>query len=206
MMTRYVNDRFNSEAFDEALAEANDQLVEHVDELTDDSVVISGFRGSYSFLSNFAPSPIVSKDDRLPIAPTVEHAYQASKTLITDLQIEILTAATPGKAKRLGRALALRPDWEQVKVPTMWRCLQQKFQLPGSLANRLIDTAPALLFEANEWGDTFWGVCGGRGENVLGRLLMQQRDALIASLPTFRQAEIIEWGPSRDYDPVLIEY
>ena len=36
-------------------------------------------------------------------------------------------------------------------------------------------TGNAVLVEKNDWGDTFWGVCSGKGENYLGRLLMQVR-------------------------------
>lgn len=41
-------------------------------------------------------------------------------------------------------------------------------------------TGDAELIEGNNWGDTFWGVCNGRGENMLGKLLMEIRDYLRA--------------------------
>lgn len=31
--------------------------------------------------------------------------------------------------------------------------------------------------EGNTWGDTFWGICGGQGSNMLGQLLMDVRAA-----------------------------
>jgi predicted NAD-dependent protein-ADP-ribosyltransferase YbiA (DUF1768 family) len=34
------------------------------------------------------------------------------------------------------------------------------------------------LIEGNWWGDTYWGVCNGVGENHLGKLLMKIRDYL----------------------------
>ena len=44
----------------------------------------------------------------------------------------------------------------------------------------LMLTGDAELIEGNNWGDTFWGVCNGRGENMLGKLLMEIRDYLRA--------------------------
>jgi predicted NAD-dependent protein-ADP-ribosyltransferase YbiA (DUF1768 family) len=29
--------------------------------------------------------------------------------------------------------------------------------------------------EGNSWGDTYWGVCKGKGQNKLGHILMQVR-------------------------------
>jgi hypothetical protein len=35
-----------------------------------------------------------------------------------------------------------------------------------------------ILIEGNTWGDTFWGVCNGVGENNLGKTLMNVREIL----------------------------
>lgn len=43
---------------------------------------------------------------------------------------------------------------------------------------RLLATGSAELIEGNVWNDTFWGVCRGRGQNHLGRILMEVRDGL----------------------------
>ena len=32
------------------------------------------------------------------------------------------------------------------------------------------------------WGDRFWGVCSGRGQNMLGRILMEIRKDLRVDL------------------------
>ena len=44
------------------------------------------------------------------------------------------------------------------------------------MASRLINTGDAILIEGNTWGDTYWGVCDGVGENRLGKLLMEVRE------------------------------
>ena len=42
----------------------------------------------------------------------------------------------------------------------------------------LLTTGDRELIEENHWGNTFWGVCNGIGENNLGNLLMVVRDKL----------------------------
>ena len=52
---------------------------------------------------------------------------------------------------------------------------------PGTeLGEKLKATGDGQIVEGNTWGDTFWGVCGGRGQNWLGRLLMERRALLQA--------------------------
>jgi predicted NAD-dependent protein-ADP-ribosyltransferase YbiA (DUF1768 family) len=52
--------------------------------------------------------------------------------------------------------------------------LQQKFAIP-EIRERLLSTGDEDIIEVNTWGDVFWGVCGNRGENYLGKLLMRIR-------------------------------
>jgi predicted NAD-dependent protein-ADP-ribosyltransferase YbiA (DUF1768 family) len=47
----------------------------------------------------------------------------------------------------------------------------------------LLETGDAELIEGNDWGDTFWGVCGGKGNNFLGKLLMEVRKELRSAQP-----------------------
>ena len=136
--------------------------------------VVNSFTGEYRFLSNFYPS-VISIDGR-PY-PTVEHAYQAAKTGEPHQRNWIRDAKTPGEAKRRGRRVNIRPDWEQVKVAAMLILLRKKFNIP-ELREKLINTEDAKLVEGNTWGDTFWGVCNGVGDNNLGKLLMKVRGEL----------------------------
>jgi len=115
--------------------------------------------------------------------PSVEHAYQAAKTLDKDRQQYIRNLATPNLAKKAGRKLVLREDWEQVKVPIMRELLREKFsQEPEKLV--LLATGNEELVEGNWWGDQFWGQSPvGVGENWLGRLLMEIRTDLREGAP-----------------------
>ena len=135
---------------------------------------INCFIAPHRFLSNFWPSR-VSLD--AITYPTVEHAYQAAKTVHPEERARIAVAGQPGTAKQLGRTVTIRRDWHEVKLPVMLGLLRQKFAREP-LHGQLLATGDAPLIEGNGWGDTFWGVCCGVGENHLGRLLMQVRDEI----------------------------
>ena len=140
---------------------------------------IERFDGEYRFLSNFAAAPIRMRGLTYP---TVEHAYQAAKTE-DDLKRQVVRAApTPGAAKMLGRKLDLRPDWDAIRVDVMRACLRVKFAREP-YRSKLLATGYSILVEGNDWGDRFWGVCDGRGENRLGCLLMDVRSDLRAARP-----------------------
>lgn len=139
--------------------------------------MIDSFDGEYRWLSNFWPSPVVMYGE---LYPTVEHAYQAAKTRIASEREAIRRAPTPGRAKRMGRAVLLRSDWNDFRLVAMEELLRRKFADPD-LRTRLIETSPHTLVERNHWNDRFWGVCRGKGENHLGRLLMKIRDELIGA-------------------------
>jgi len=137
--------------------------------------VIDRFDGEYEFLSNFyvQPRPCLMGGVEYP---TVEHAFQAAKTTDAEKRAHIAQLPYAGQAKRAGRALALRPGWDDMRVRVMHRLVAQKFSDP-SMRERLLATAPAELIEGNTWGDRFWGQVDGVGENYLGRILMTVRDA-----------------------------
>ncbi len=133
---------------------------------------ITEFRGPHAFLSNFWPCQI-SMD--YATYPSVEHAYQAAKTLDPDQRDRIRRARSPGAAKHLGRKIIRRPDWDAVKIEIMLRLVRQKFSDPD-LAQQLLATGDRELTEGNYWHDTFWGQCPvGVGFNYLGKMLMQVR-------------------------------
>lgn len=141
--------------------------------------MIDSFTGKYAFLSNFYPCLVRYTDDDLSY-PSVEHAYQAQKTRNVSDQIVIRNCKTPGEAKKRGRRVKMREDWEEVKINVMRDLLLFKFG-HVELAVKLLATGNEELIEGNWWGDTFWGVCNGRGENMLGKLLMEVRAKLVAA-------------------------
>jgi ribA/ribD-fused uncharacterized protein len=142
--------------------------------------MINKFSDEHRFLSNFWPSEVCLEGVTYL---SVEHAYVASKTLDAKARKKISTM-TPGQAKRFGRKLELRADWEDVKLSIMETLLNQKFAIP-ELKQKLIDTFPHELIEGNTWGDTFWGVCKGEGQNNLGKILMKIRSELFPGITCF---------------------
>lgn len=137
--------------------------------------MIGEFRGKYRFLSNFWPCTVVYEGE---VYPTVEHAFQAAKSLDPNERTLIRVRSSPGAAKKMGRKITLRPDWEQIKVEVMAYLIEAKFAPDSGLAHKLLATGDQNLVEGNYWGDMFWGMCDGEGENVLGRLLMDRRAVL----------------------------
>lgn len=142
--------------------------------------MIVEFDGEHAFLSNFYPSTIYHDGITYP---TNEHFFQAMKTLDIETRKAIAAAPTPGAAKRMGRHVALRPDWEKIKVDVMRLGLMLKFT-DAELAEKLLATGDEELVEGNWWHDNTWGNChctecsrkGGR--NLLGMLLMELRKEL----------------------------
>ena len=139
-------------------------------------MAIDCFDGKYAFLSNFYERPV----SFLGITyQNSEAAFQAQKTLDEELKLKFADLP-PNKAKRLGRLIELRPDWEEVKNDVMYQICRIKFFTNKDLAQALLDTGEEELIEGNYWNDTYWGVCNGVGKNQLGKTLMRIRDELYA--------------------------
>lgn len=136
---------------------------------------IREFSGEYHFLSNFHP---VSVEYEGVTYPSVEHAYQAAKSLDLEERDIIRSSGSAGMAKRLGRHVKVRDDWDDIKLEIMSELVYQKFYGDPDLANKLLGTRDKVLVEGNWWGDRFWGVCNGVGYNHLGRILMAVRNLL----------------------------
>lgn len=136
--------------------------------------VIDSFFGPYRFLSNFEPCTV--EYDGMTYSSS-EAAYQAAKTTDTSLRIAF-TTMTASKAKFAGQKLTLRPDWKDIKVDVMYQIVKDKFSRNPELKEKLLQTDGLKLIEGNYWGDKFWGVCNGVGENNLGKILMRVRKEL----------------------------
>lgn len=133
---------------------------------------IEQFIGDFRFLSNFFPVE-VEYDGH--VYKSVEHAYQAAKTLDDNIRKTIREAETASKAKKIGKNITLREDWNDVKIDIMESLLREKFS--KQLFKQLLkNTGDAELIEGNTWGDDFWGVYNNYGHNHLGKLLMKIRN------------------------------
>lgn len=137
---------------------------------------INRFRGEYGFLSNFWEVPVTYKG--LTYGSN-EAAFQAQKCM-TEEEKQFFACLRPSAAKKHGRRVTLRPDWEEVKVGIMEEIVRAKFTQNEEMKQRLMATGDAELEEGNDWHDTCWGVDSktGEGENHLGRILMRVRREL----------------------------
>lgn len=147
-------------------------------------MAVDRFDGGYRFLSNFYPCPVTVGDITYPSA---EHAYQASKTREFAIRNRVAALPTPGEAKRFGRRIELRSDWERAKKPVMLVVVLTKFTENPLLGAQLADTADMedpRLTEGNYWHDNYWGSCfcdkctARPGLNYLGKILMAVREAV----------------------------
>jgi len=136
--------------------------------------VINEFKGKYYFLSNFYTAPVMYEG---LLYQNNESAFQSAK--VTDIEKrKQFCSKDPSTAKKKGRNVTLRHDWEKIKDQVMEDCVKDKFTRNEDLKQRLLDTGDKELVEGNTWNDTYWGVCRGRGKNVLGKILMNIREEL----------------------------
>jgi ribA/ribD-fused uncharacterized protein len=136
---------------------------------------IVAFSDEYRFLSNFHAASV--EFGRI-MFPTVEHAYQAAKSSDYHERKMIASLSSPGRPKEAGAKLSPRAGWDAMRLSIMEELLRQKFTRHPDLHAKLLATSNAILEEGNTWGDTFWGICDGSGENHLGKLLMKIRAEL----------------------------
>ena len=136
--------------------------------------MINKFRGKYYFLSNFFNAPVTYGGITYQ---NNEAAFQSAKAKIKkdkEKFIDLLAA----EAKKLGRQIELRDDWEDVKIDVMHEICMAKFTQNLLLKEKLLATGTEELVEGNNHGDTFWGCVNGKGENHLGKILMKVREEL----------------------------
>lgn len=138
------------------------------------------FRNEYYFLSNMYPCDITINvaGDNITLRCS-EAAFQALKCQNLD-DIKRFMSIDGYAAKKLGRTVTLRSDWESAKLDVMRYVLKCKFTQHPELAVKLKSIDDEIV-EENTWHDTFWGVCNSIGQNYLGKLLMELRDELRAT-------------------------
>lgn len=134
------------------------------------------FKDKYDFLSNFYPCSIGIEGI---VYPSAEHAYQAMKTDNQAIRTKISTLEHPAQAKKYGKTIRLRKDWNKFKVFYMYDILCLKFMGIPDLSDKLVGVND-IIMEENWWGDKYWGVClkTGEGKNILGTMLTHIRRIL----------------------------
>lgn len=120
--------------------------------------------------------------------PTAEHAYQAGKARKPAVRAWILSAPSPSLVAMAAHGLYtwdIVPDWSTKKCDRMRAVLFAKFSQHPDLRDLLLGTGDARLVEAGRTDNAvnrFWGEVNGKGQNMLGQLLMEVRTCLRAGV------------------------
>lgn len=139
---------------------------------------INRFREEYKWLSNMYVCDVMYNGH---VYPSVENAYQVAKCKF-DVEQKIFYTCSPRDAKRFGRNVRMKEDFEANKISIMLDIIRAKFTQNNYLKGKLIDTYPAKIIEGNTWNDHFWEVCNGYGENKLGLCIMKVRDEIMSQM------------------------
>ena len=143
---------------------------------------IRALTDEYAFLSNDFPAPLVFEGHDGGAErqyASVTHAYHALTMASPEDFAAIADAPTAADARERARTTALREDWdEERKLRLMRDLVFTKFSSDPQLMAQLISLQGCHIEHGNDWGDTYWGIVGGQGENHLGRILMHTRNLL----------------------------
>lgn len=134
--------------------------------------MIKEFKDEYYFLSNYYPCKVIYNNMRYMNNEAAFHAQKDPNRVIEFIFLN------PSNAKKLGRQVQLREDWEEVKDNIMYEINKAKFTQHKDLADKLLATGNQILIEGNTWKDTYWGMYNGYGKNKLGEILMRIREEL----------------------------
>lgn len=138
------------------------------------------------FLSNMYPCSVVYNGITYKCS---EAAFQAAKCARAEDAAKF-PPLNGYEAKKLSRFCPRDPHWEEKSINVMREILKSKFGANMELKTMLVETGDAELIEGNSWGDTFWGVCKGNGENHLGKLLMEIREEFAKELKNREEPEL----------------
>lgn len=133
---------------------------------------VKGFFGDYRFLSNYHVCPVYFEGQ---LFGSTEAAYQAAKTEDLNIRSSFI-CLSPNDSKKMGNQIIVRNGWNSMKYDVMSSVLFDKFYRNQDLREALLATENKYLEETNHWGDIYWGVCDGKGESNLGKLLMAIRE------------------------------
>lgn len=151
-----------------------------------DVVVFCKTKEAYGGLSNMASGFPINVNSA--IIQTSEALYQACRfPHLPYVQQEIIAQTSPMTAKMVGKPFRdnSRPDWLQVRTKIMRWCLRVKLaQNYERFSELLLSTGDLPIVELSR-KDEFWGAKISPdsdeilvGQNILGRLLMELREAL----------------------------
>lgn len=118
------------------------------------------------------------------VFPTAEHAYQYGKAAKAEVREWLMAAPSPSLLAMAAHGLYkwdVVPNWANIKLPRM-RCVQlAKYEQHDDLCELLLSTGDARIVEVGTVNNTvnrFWGEVNGKGQNMMGVMLMETRTLL----------------------------
>lgn len=137
--------------------------------------------GKYGFLSNLYPCYILIEINNLGSYgfTSSEAAYQWRK--IRDHNVAAWLLSAPDQCLLAVTAHNLPPryvvaEWSVIKVAWMRKVVYEKFDQNKDLLDKLLATGDVEIIEASKT-DSFWGIGrDGKGQNMLGKILMETRE------------------------------
>jgi ribA/ribD-fused uncharacterized protein len=135
----------------------------------------------YGIFSNLFRRRILFEDKEFA---TAEHAYQAGKPKRAEVQEWLLNAPTPSLVAMAAHGLytwEIVPNWSEIKFDRMRMVLRAKFSQHEDLREILLSTGDARIVEVGRVDSPVnrtWGEVNGKGQNMLGVLLMELREEL----------------------------
>jgi ribA/ribD-fused uncharacterized protein len=148
-------------------------------------------KGEYRNFSNDSEHPIEIEGQKYP---TVEHYFQAMKAKeFGDEEVykKIISTKTPKAAKAAGKKVKnfVTEVWDAKREAIMETGVRAKFVQHPELRKELLETGDKIIGKADA-RNTFWGIGTGmssdkakhpskwRGQNKLGKMLMEIRESL----------------------------
>lgn len=134
---------------------------------------VPAFRGSYNWLSNYYACNV----EGLAIDyASVESGYLCQKYFCAERPSKLTYRELADWRRKEAPLHKQIFDWENKKMFVMAYLLVSKFDCNPGLVSKLLATGNSWIEETNNWNDTYWGVCNGKGQNRLGKLLMLLRN------------------------------
>lgn len=139
-------------------------------------IKFKGYKCEYGFLSNFYYSLFIINNIEYS---TVEQFFQSEKCINEEDRNLILESKTPYDARKYGKLIDIRDDWDLVKDFIMFIGVNEKFKQNPKLRSMLLNTSNSYIVEDAKW-DSYWGVgIDGKGFNKLGNIIMIVRSKII---------------------------
>jgi len=128
--------------------------------------------GKYFFLSNCTDSPIIFNGI---MYQSTEAAYQSIKTKSIKIKYQLSQVDDVSEAYCIGRNLIPFYGWKRKRLSSMRDIVKLKFDTYPNAKEKLMLTYPKKIVARNNWGDTYWGIYNNKGNNFLGKILMNIR-------------------------------